>query len=772
MSDSHNELPPLFRHIDKTHHLSLILNSLTMLFVLAAATTADTQKAPDRGTRNIGAFGVTCEAYLPIGCSRLYARMISDGIRRRAAIYWIEPTPLREGTHFLRYGDFLFSSDLVQYRIDGVGATQSFSPSGGAREVLLPNDGSASTVVHCALAIVARMRDSQGQTGPPLEVGQFFVGAQDRPDHSLDVLAGEGGSPASGTSDVDLLNGLPYGRRYSKAVQKDGSVLWRAEGAMDGRPLLAVTIRPLADATEQARQQAFDPNSLGRWSLVPEAYHVYWSFSRRYESLGEPKDGRAEALALCDEMDAYLDMTTPVEVRRALDRLRLKTALRTDDPSRIQRAALATLEGLCCDETASPYIVLLELAEIASDIEEQYPEQAETWLQPLVAQALHGADEDASPHLQRLVSPIVNNKWYAYGRLVLDQAKRQRRAPRETIDALAEKLDISEKAVTVIPPDPNEAPPSVRRYLVQLDAEPPQGTIDMNSVRCILDDGLAGQFTDANDPAKCALVEGVIRSIRLCVGDGPFCGDRNALVEAMRRFSDIYLGVRKIGTPVEPILATFLALSFCDISTAEDHEALRGQYHSLAADLESQVNALLARYELAALVGPNDVAETFAEQEAIFRRYVDDPLWPTFRFPWTANERTRLTNKLKLRLEKIEPLLDEMSDKVRYRGVDERLKRRTVQEIAWVFQHLMVEAAFQRRPAYPGISTQYRGRHGFTAVIAGPFCEDRPKERFRAMKYFHLGHRLEEVVRAERELARPPRQADNAQESPAEEQGP
>jgi hypothetical protein len=40
------------------------------------------------------------------------------------------------------------------------------------------------------------------------------------------------------------------------------------------------------------------------------------------------------------------------------------------------------------------------------------------------------------------------------------------------------------------------------------------------------------------------------------------------------------------------------------------------------------------------------------------------------------------------------------------------------------------------------------------------------------MKYFHLGHRLEEVVRAERDMAKPPAQADSAQESPEEEQGP
>jgi len=30
---------------------------------------------------------------------------------------------------------------------------------------------------------------------------------------------------------------------------------------------------------------------------------------------------------------------------------------------------------------------------------------------------------------------------------------------------------------------------------------------------------------------------------------------------------------------------------------------------------------------------------------------------------------------------------------------------------------------------------------------------DRPKEKFKAMKYFHLGYRLDEIVKQERELA-------------------
>ncbi len=757
------------------HDVRVSTGFLAIMFLLMATMAGAFANARGNDEMELGAFEFLCDFYLPIGRCRLHGRLAGEGVRHRLAMYWIEPTPLREGTHFLRYGDFLFSSDVVQYRIDGAPDTQSFRLSGGMHGALLPKNASLPSVVRCVLAILLRMRASQGRAGPPLEIGGFFAGARDQMDHSLEVLPDEGGSAAQGVSDVLLLNTLPYGRHYSKARQDDGSVVWRAQRAMDGRPLFAVTVAPLNDSGPIDWQEAFDPNSLSRWSLVPEAYHAYWSFSRRYSTLADGDADRAAAAALCDEIETYLDgATAPVDVLGAMDRLRLRAALMTGEASHVGRATEAMAARLCRDETVSPYIALLELAQIASQIEKDYPQQVESWLRPLIAQTLERAGDDAARHLQRLISPVVNNKWFAYGRLVLDEARRQGHTPADVLDALAERLETSHMADGLLPFDANEAAPSVKLYLAQLDADPPVGSLTLDDVRRILDEGLAEQYTQADDRAKDAVIRETIRTLRLIVGEGPFRGDADALIASTRRFSRIYLGVRRVAEPMDRVLATLLALSFCDGSTDEDHETLYEQFATLAADLESRVNRLLDEYELIALVGPNDVAQTFAEQEAIFRSYVADPLWPPFKFPLTATERTRLSGKLKLRLEQTRPLFDEMSDKVRYGGVDERLKRRTVYEIARVAEHLMVEAAFLRRPGYPGVSTQYRGGHGFTAVIDGPLYEqgDRARERFKAMKYFHLGHRLEEVVRAERDLATPPRQADSAQEGPEGEQGP
>ena len=69
---------------------------------------------------------------------------------------------------------------------------------------------------------------------------------------------------------------------------------------------------------------------------------------------------------------------------------------------------------------------------------------------------------------------------------------------------------------------------------------------------------------------------------------------------------------------------------------------------------------------------------------------------------------------------------------------------------------LQPTTAFVRRPSYPGVSCRYISGYGLVTVIeAGLYERDnRPKEKFKAMKYFHLGERLQWVVSREKELER------------------
>ena len=138
-----------------------------------------------------------------------------------------------------------------------------------------------------------------------------------------------------------------------------------------------------------------------------------------------------------------------------------------------------------------------------------------------------------------------------------------------------------------------------------------------------------------------------------------------------------------------------------------------------------------------------------------------------------ANEETRLNAKIKQGLELLGPQLDEITLKVKYGGASKELKDRILVEISEAAQRLLPEAASLRLPPYPGVSCEYRGGYGFAVGIKGTLYQEgsRPKERFRAMKYFHLGHRLEDVVIRERELTVPSDRKETSNEAAMSAQG-
>ena len=76
--------------------------------------------------------------------------------------------------------------------------------------------------------------------------------------------------------------------------------------------------------------------------------------------------------------------------------------------------------------------------------------------------------------------------------------------------------------------------------------------------------------------------------------------------------------------------------------------------------------------------------------------------------------------------------------------------------ISRVASQLLAAVAFIRRPSYPGVSCRYMGGCGLVTVIDSALYQgdNRPKEKFNAMKHFHLGERLGWVVNRERELER------------------
>jgi hypothetical protein len=478
-----------------------------------------------------------------------------------------------------------------------------------------------------------------------------------------------------------------------------------------------------------------------------------------YSKLKDETDNASPSRELHGKIETYLAMNTvPDRIDLAFNQLLFKTSLLTGDMDRVSRSAYAFVAAICGDASVNNYQALLELARIDVQIRERYPQQADNLICPLIGLMVRRAGTDAPGNLEKLMPAINSNKWFAFGKLLAEEIGVQGLAEEDEMDSLVARFEATRLAAELPPYDPcQEKIVSVKQYLAQIDADPPKGTLTLDDVRRILEEGLQKPCAHANLDSRHEIVEDVIRSIRTIAGEGPFRGDQTKLTKSIERFSGVYLVVFKYKEPIDTVLATFLALSFCDISTPEDHEVLFAQIHKLGAELQARINMMLSERGLSEMITPADVEGVFGLYERIFRRYIDDPLWPAFKFPLTANEEIGLISKLKQRLAQLEPLLEEMALKVKYGGASKELKDRTIYEISRGVQQLLPQAAFLRNPPYPGVSCRFRGAgYGFAAVIEGPLYIEgnRPREKFKAMKYFHLGHRLEEVVIRERELAR------------------
>ncbi len=736
----------------------LPVGRVTALLLLTAAHRPG--RAADIHATDLSVFRFSCEFRLLVGRGCVEGLMVSNGSQQRIAVYWIEPDVFRESPAFLRYSDFLFTSKRVHYWIHPGPQQRTFLLSDNPGDPLLPRQDSVESIVRSALAIVARMKVPSQGADTPLEVVKFLHGGRGLTEYAYEAVPSETDSntpPVDADSDVRTLNALPSGRKYSKERQSDGIFVWCAQRTLGGPPAAIVTIKPMTGLQESDALGVFDTNTLGQWTLIPEFYRVYWSFDRAYSELANTMGAHGVACELHDRIESCLKREDlPVQLRRGMHRLALKAALATSDMGRVCRSVRVSVAGLCEDASLGKYRALLELARISGQIGERYPDDPQEWLRPLVAHmARHGAG-DVEDCLDRLMPTLEANKWFTFGRLLLDEVRSQGLMEEQALKQAVLRFEATRLVRDGLPPDPCESSPSVREYLARLDANPPSGAIDMNDVRHMLEEGLGKYWGDRDPAMKRVLVEDIIRSVRLIVGDGPFCGNQDKLTTAVARFSEHYVVIYGSTEPINTVLATFLALYFCDISTSEDHSVLIAQFHSQCAAGEAQVNVLLAEAGLGALVGPNDVESVFGLYEQVFREYVDDPLWPTFKFPLTSNEEARLGGTLRLRLMQLKALLDEMALKVRYGGVSPQLRERTVYEISRVAEQLVPEAAFLRKPPYPGVGCHYRGHCGFAAIITGPLYEegDRPREKFQAMKYFHLGHRLQSVVEQERESTR------------------
>ncbi len=739
------------------HHILMATGEVTVL--LFAFAWHGNARAEEADGSDLLVLQFTCEFRIPMGRGCLYGLMASDGTCARIATYWIEPTVFRESSALVRSWDLILDEKMVRCWIYGMVQTGTFPLTNDENDPLLPQSNSPEAVIRSSLAVMNRIRQQSESMDVPLVIGKFFHESRGQGEYSYKALPEEADSndlPETTPADMRVLNTLPHGRCYSKQRQSDGAIVWSVQKATNDQPVVAVTVRPAMNVQRGDCPGVFDPNTLGQWTLVPDAYRMYWLFDRAYCELRTSSD-ETRPRELYERIDSYLaDTDVSAQLRQGMDRLRFKTAAMTNDANLVHASAQASAAGLCQHDSADAYECLLELARISGQIEKQYPRQAEEWLRPLVEQTTRHLGPNVAATLDRLLPTITANGWFTYGILLLDELRRQDVVDQRAAEAAVAQLHAKRMARTRLLSDSGAPPASILQYLEHLDATPPRGTLDMNDVRQIIEEGLAKHYREDQSKAKRELVDDVLQSIRLIVGEGPFRGDREQLTESLAAFSWRYIVVEKRTEPLDTVLATLLALSFCDLSTMEDHNVLLSQFHRCSVDMHSQVDTMLNSRGLNSMVTVEDIDHVFEMYERIFHRYVGDPLWPAFKFPLSDNEEAKLAGEVKLRSIQLELALDEIALKVKYGDTNVELKARAIEEISRMVQSVLPEIAFLRNPPYPGVSCQYHGGSGFITVMKGPlYLEgDRPREKFKAMKYFHLGHRLEDIVERERELAR------------------
>lgn len=729
-----------------------------VIVLLLMLTGSGVVRARDVNETDLRIFEFTSVVFTHVGRCQLKGLMSFDGARQRMAVYWTEPGRVRDdNTFFVSACDVLFTEKAVHYWIHGVAEPGILRWSDRASAPLLARQSDVQSVLRSALAIVNYLHCKPEPERFPQHLHCFLRDSRFHPEYTYEYTPDETDKSDlfdNTVTDRQILSALPLGRQYVKKTLDDGTLQWRFKKTLNNEPVIRVTVKRRAHLQEAASSSPFDADTLGQWSLIPEAYRFYWSCRAACLELSSCTSPNPQGSTLCHRIKSYLEARqVPDQVCRALERLWFDTALVTGDIGCVRQSLQATVTGFCQDDSVSNLQALVELGRIVEKLESHCPKLPQTTLKPVIEQVVKHAGEGIVESFSQLIRTIDANNWSSFGDLLLEAIRCQGLVENTTVDALATSYQATRLVREKKPFDRSKSCATVKQYLDLLNDDPPPGALTMGDVRYVLKKGLTRHYPGSESKAMGGLVENVVKSLRLIAGEGPFRGNQAELTKSIERFSRTYFDVCQTKKPIDMALATFLALSFYDISTPQDHDVLCGQISQLSYCFQSQVNTMLRAHAIHSLLSPDDVEGIFHRYyEEQFRGYVGDPLCPAFKFPLTANEEVRLTNKLILRFLQLEPLFEEMSLKVKYGGGSVKLKDKTVSGVSRATRYLLPSMAFLRQPSYPGVACHYRGEHGFAAVIPARLyqADCRPKERFQAMQYFHLGHRIEEIMKRER----------------------
>lgn len=335
--------------------------------------------------------------------------------------------------------------------------------------------------------------------------------------------------------------------------------------------------------------------------------------------------------------------------------------------------------------------------------------------------------------------------WFWYGQVILESIKNSGCIESQVMEELYEEIGTYNPPISKnITPDSNELTPSMVSFLKYTEAKPPKGQLTFEELNYLIEQAVKESYSSDDRGNVQDFCIRLRNNINALIGNGPFAGDAMKLRGTVSALNKRYLSSNISVDERSAALATFIALSFYDTSTQEDHNLLTSQLKKASNMLHKEVSQILGSYNLDENMDIDKIEQIFNNNYENITEIVNDPLWPMFKFPLSKKENAMLVNQLMLNMRNVNRAAKILSNHLN-KGTDSSLAKLSLEsQIDYAVQKILAIVIKLRSPR-----AQVRimgGKHRIPIIIIQePNYQDLENfsQMINKMKYFYLGHRTQ-----------------------------
>lgn len=519
---------------------------------------------------------------------------------------------------------------------------------------------------------------------------------------------------------------LPFGRRGQLDVEKDGRVHMHI-ASLTGTPVLDLEMNPTTIALTTL-DDIFDRKTLGDPPHVSRVYKEFWSLWRSLWMLrgASPEEKRGKAVIIQKAGTKWLQDGVPDRVAPALYALVARSSAIAGDA----KTSLDALRGMFASRATNVPSAIMILSELRSLLDQD--DKAVIAIEQMARDQLRLAIEQGIDPIEmtELLGSLISTKGYAVARLIISELRQTDFIDPKTLDDYERQI----ASWQIASPGVDKEPDYVTLFRERRQ-KARQGAISPEEIKTVIEASLAK--TALADELRDSFAEDTIEKLATLVGPGPYPGSPKRLKDAISRS----VSSHQPGTNSADWLAIMIALAFYDESTPELQLALRDQLGECAAKmvdfLWNEVGAALDGKK----VPKDDVkVHAVASVHALVQPYVDDPLWPAFKYPLSDNELMRIESRIELQIRReVRDLLPALTkaDATALHGMLKEM-------MSSIAGSILARTLSVRLPAIVGVGFERRERGALqiTWRVEVPDKKQKAVGLLDKCMYFYLGHRL------------------------------